>query len=76
MDWEAWRAAVHGVAQSQTLLSDWTELAKKIIILSRPGYQFLLWIRDTEKVREQSKKTIQSLQMFPRMVSLRQGGMC
>ena len=26
MDREAWRAAVHGVAKSRTLLSDWTEL--------------------------------------------------
>ena len=26
MDREAWRAAVHGVAKSQTWLSDWTEL--------------------------------------------------
>ena len=26
MDREAWRAAVHGVARSQTQLSDWTEL--------------------------------------------------
>ena len=26
MDREAWRAAVHGVAMSQTWLSDWTEL--------------------------------------------------
>ena len=27
MDSEAWRAAVHGVAKIQTLLSDWTELS-------------------------------------------------
>ena len=25
MDWEVWRAAVHGVAKSQTQLSDWTK---------------------------------------------------
>ena len=29
MDREAWRAVVHGVAKSQTWLSDWTELVQK-----------------------------------------------
>ena len=32
MDREAWRATVHGVAQSQTQLSDWTELKKPFLI--------------------------------------------
>ena len=26
MDREAWRTAIHGVAKSQTRLSDWTEM--------------------------------------------------
>ena len=33
MDMEAWHAAVHGVAKSQTRLSDWTEL--KAILLTQ-----------------------------------------
>ena len=47
MDREAWRAAVHGVAKSQTRLSDWTELnwTEKnfyisICILVRRSFEF------------------------------------
>ena len=32
MDREAWRAAVHGIAKSQTQLSDWTELTEDRLI--------------------------------------------
>ena len=32
---EAWRAAVHGVAKSQTQLSDWTELAVRCILIPK-----------------------------------------
>ena len=31
MDREAWRAGIHGVAKSQTQLSDWTELNWDIV---------------------------------------------
>ena len=32
MDREAWRVAVHGVAKSQTWLSDWTELTELVYV--------------------------------------------
>ena len=50
-------------------------LAPQMTILPRPGCQVLLWIRDGGEVRKQSKKTIQFLQISPRMASLRQGNM-
>ena len=39
MDWEAWRAAIHGVAKSRTRLSDWTEVNWKKI----HGWQINTW---------------------------------
>ena len=39
MDREAWRAAIHGVAKSQTPLSDWTE--PKILLWSYSGMGFV-----------------------------------
>ena len=38
MDREAWRAVVHGVSKSQTLLSNWTELSHNVIKI------FKVWI--------------------------------
>ena len=40
MDREAWRAAIHGVAKSQTQLSDWTELNIANKVLSSQNYDF------------------------------------
>ena len=36
IDREAWRAAVHGVAKSQTRLSNWTELSVFLIWVDFP----------------------------------------
>ena len=48
MDWEAWRAAVHGVAKSWTQLSDWTELINPLCpqlsntVVTGAAYRLLL----------------------------------
>ena len=38
MDREAWRAAVHGVAESWTWLSDWTELIQNFNLTEHPVF--------------------------------------
>ena len=48
MDREAWHAAIHGVAKSQTQLSDWTELntTKEDINLNKQEkYDFRIWLK-------------------------------
>ena len=35
LDREAWRAVIHGIAKSQTQLSDWTELIGHLYVLFR-----------------------------------------
>ena len=43
MDREAWHAAVHGVAKSQTQLSNWIELNWNVMHLNHPETIPLLW---------------------------------
>ena len=38
IDWDAWRAAIHGVAKSRTRLSDWTELHVEVLSLRLCAY--------------------------------------
>ena len=40
MDREAWHAAVHGVAKSQTQLRDWTELVASLVFISEMVFWF------------------------------------
>ena len=53
MDREAWRAATHGVAKSQTWLSDWTEL-KDGHILRSETYEYVI-IQGTGQLKLQKK---------------------
>ena len=58
MDREAWHAAIHGVAKSQTRLSDWTEL------------NWGLWIywclhRKKALLYSPGENTLQSIHLFP-----------
>ena len=43
MDREAWHATVHGVAKSQTGLSDWTEVGSSML-LQMALFHSLLWL--------------------------------
>ena len=67
MDREVWRAVIHGVAKSQTRLSDWTELnwklaiitiGSKTILKSETGWNNKPWRQDIlyQKYHEWSKK--------------------
>ena len=58
MDREAWRAAVHGVAKSQTRLSDWTELTFAIAFLPRGKHLLISWLLSPSAVILEPKKIV------------------
>ena len=56
---EAWRAAIHGVAKSQTQLSDWTELnwtRLVIALLPRSKSVLISWLQSSSAVILKPKK--------------------
>ena len=53
MDREAWRAAVHGVAKSQTRLSDWTEL---ILFFRKQNNLLMLLLHPPHNSTHQNKR--------------------
>ena len=67
MDKEAWRAEIHGVAKSQTQLSDWTELNWNCSLVTQmvknpPSVQEIqVWSLDQEDPLEKRKATHSSI---------------
>ena len=64
MDREAWRAVVHGVAKSQTWLSDWTELivmwiyTLKFTELYIQKKSVILYVNLKIKIKKKSSKAV------------------
>ena len=54
MDREAWRAAIHGVAKSRKLLSDWTELN-----WTDPQLEYIL-VRDKNHVKGDTDSSLET----------------
>ena len=60
MDREAWRAAIHGVAKSQTWLSDWTEFHSIFSYLCIEAYSYYIMLYFTFLEKTASSKNTQA----------------
>ena len=56
MDRGAWRAVIHGVAKSQTRLSDWTELNSNCVLAGEHNTQGGRWDRNAQPCKITSGK--------------------
>ena len=65
MDREAWHAAVHGVAKSQTWLSDWTELNLCQLFLSSKNWVFELHVKLQWNIPKTSWSILRKTKAFP-----------
>ena len=76
MDREAWRAAVHGVTQSWTRLSDWTEqiesvlqLSNKLWSLSFPMQLISVWLQEHRLKKKKIRCLIEKcFSLLPKLI--------
>ena len=68
MDREAWHAVVHGVAKSQTWLSNWTEAHTQLCPGKIPGIGFLGGTNDNESTCQYRRHTRQGFDLWVRKI--------
>ena len=64
MDREAWHAAIHGVAKSQTRMSDWTELNWMLQEFVIDGHKEIRILKQILKSKAQMTKLIFMRNLF------------
>ena len=67
---EAWRAAVHGVAKSQTLLSDWTELESLMCLKTEHLLHQIYFLTYHTHFIQRSSYGVYFPMIFPEIISL------
>ena len=66
MDREAWRAAIHGVANSRTWLSDWTELTlpTKVRLVKTMGFPIVMYRSKNWSIKKAEHQRIDAFELW------------